>query len=311
MDWKGRDVISVRDFSKEDIEFVLNVAERLETELNEKGALDYAKGKILATLFFEPSTRTRLSFESAMHRLGGSVIGFSSAASTSVKKGESLADTIKTVEQYSDVIVIRHSMEGAARLAAEVAEIPVINAGDGSNQHPTQTLLDLYTIKRAFGRIDGLTIGLLGDLKYGRTVHSLAEALAFYDVELYLISPGLLRMPKHIVEELREKGVRIHETTDLEGTIPELDVLYVTRIQRERFPDEQEYLKVKGSYQVNCAVLKNAKESLRIMHPLPRVDEIHPEVDRTKHALYFRQVFSGVPVRMALLGLTLGVLEGV
>ncbi len=308
MDWKGRDVISIRDFSKEDIEFVLKVAERLENELKGKGSLDYARGKILATLFFEPSTRTRLSFESAMHRLGGSVIGFSSAASTSVKKGESLADTIKTVEQYSDVIVIRHPMEGAARLAAEVAEIPVINAGDGSNQHPTQTLLDLYTIKRAFGRIDGLTIGLLGDLKYGRTVHSLAEALAFYDVELYLISPELLRMPKHIVEELREKGVKVHETTDLEGAIPELDVLYVTRIQRERFPDEEEYLKVKGSYQVNCRLLKNAKETLKVMHPLPRVDEIHPEVDGSEHALYFRQVFSGVPVRMALLGLTLGVL---
>ncbi|ASJ00013.1 aspartate carbamoyltransferase [Thermococcus gorgonarius] len=308
MDWKGRDVISIRDFSKEDIEFVLNVAERLEEELKEKGSLDYARGKILATLFFEPSTRTRLSFESAMHRLGGSVIGFSSASSTSVKKGESLADTIKTVEQYSDVIVIRHPMEGAARLAAEVAEIPVINAGDGSNQHPTQTLLDLYTIKHTFGKIDGLTIGLLGDLKYGRTVHSLAEALAFYDVELYLISPELLRMPKHIVDELREKGVKVHETTDLEGTIPELDVLYVTRIQRERFPDEEEYLKVKGSYQVNLSILKNAKESLKIMHPLPRVDEIHPEVDKSERALYFRQVFSGVPVRMALLGLTLGVL---
>jgi len=308
MDWKGRDVVSIRDFSKEDIEFVLNVAERLEEELKAKGSLDYARGKILATLFFEPSTRTRLSFESAMHRLGGSVIGFSSASSTSVKKGESLADTIRTVEQYSDVIVIRHPLEGAARLAAEVAEVPVINAGDGSNQHPTQTLLDLYTIKRAFGRIDGLTIGLLGDLKYGRTVHSLAEALAFYDVELYLISPELLRMPKHIVEELKERGVKVHETTDLEGAIPELDVLYVTRIQRERFPDEEEYLKVKGSYQVNCKLLKNAKESLKVMHPLPRVDEIHPEVDGSEHALYFRQVFSGVPVRMALLGLTLGVL---
>jgi len=307
MNWKGRDVISIRDFSKSDIEFVLKVAERLEEELKEKGPLEYARGKILATLFFEPSTRTRLSFESAMHRLSGSVIGFSSASSTSVKKGESLADTIKTVEQYSDVIVIRHQMEGAARLAAEVAEIPVINAGDGSNQHPTQTLLDLYTIKHAFGSIDGLTIGLLGDLKYGRTVHSLAEALAFYDVELYLISPELLRMPGHIIEELRGR-ITIHETTDLEGTIPKLDVLYVTRIQRERFPDEEEYLRVKGSYQVNLEVLKNAKESLRIMHPLPRVDEIHPEVDRTEHALYFRQVFSGVPVRMALLGLTLGVL---
>lgn len=307
MGWTGRDVVSIRDFSKEDIEFVLKVAERLEGELREKGSLDYAKGKILATLFFEPSTRTRLSFESAMHRLGGSVIGFSSASTTSVKKGESLADTIKTVEQYSDVIVLRHPLEGAARLAAEVADIPVINAGDGSNQHPTQTLLDLYTIKRAFGRIDGLKIGLLGDLKYGRTVHSLAEALAFYDVELYLISPELLRMPDHIVEELREK-ITVHETTNIESVIPKLDVIYVTRIQRERFPDEEEYLRVKGSYQVNLSLLTRARENLKVMHPLPRVDEIHPEVDSSRHALYFRQVFSGVPVRMALLGLTLGVL---
>ncbi len=307
MGWTGRDVVSIRDFSKEDIEFVLKVAERLEGELREKGSLDYAKGKILATLFFEPSTRTRLSFESAMHRLGGSVIGFSSASTTSVKKGESLADTIKTVEQYSDVIVLRHPLEGAARLAAEVADIPVINAGDGSNQHPTQTLLDLYTIKRAFGRIDGLKIGLLGDLKYGRTVHSLAEALAFYDVELYLISPELLRMPDHIVEELREK-ITVHETTNIESVIPKLDVVYVTRIQRERFPDEEEYLRVKGSYQVNLSLLTRARENLKVMHPLPRVDEIHPEVDSSRHALYFRQVFSGVPVRMALLGLTLGVL---
>ncbi|ASJ17270.1 aspartate carbamoyltransferase [Thermococcus chitonophagus] len=308
MDWTGRDVISIRDFSKEDIEFVLSTAERLERELKEKGHLEYAKGKILATLFFEPSTRTRLSFESAMHRLGGSVIGFAEASTSSVKKGESLRDTIKTVEQYSDVIVIRHPKEGAARLAAEVAEVPVINAGDGSNQHPTQTLLDLYTIKKEFSKIDGLKIGLLGDLKYGRTVHSLAEALAFYDVELYLISPEMLRMPKHIVEELKERGVKVYETSDLEAVIGELDVLYVTRIQRERFPDEQEYLKVKGSYQVNCKVLEKAKEELRVMHPLPRVDEIHPEVDKTKHAIYFRQVFNGVPVRMALLGLVLGVI---
>ncbi|NPA48328.1 MAG: aspartate carbamoyltransferase [Thermococci archaeon] len=307
-DWIGRDVVSMRDFSKEDIEFVLDVAEALEDELGKKGSLDYARGKILATLFYEPSTRTRLSFESAMHRLGGSVIGFSSASSSSVKKGESLADTIRTVERYSDVIVLRHPLDGAARLAAEVASVPVINAGDGSNQHPTQTLLDLYTIRRAFGRIDGLTIGLLGDLKYGRTVHSLAEALAFYDVELYLISPEILRMPRHIVEELREMGVEVHESTNLEETVPKLDLLYVTRIQRERFPDEEEYMKVRGSYQVNAAVLRNAKESLKVMHPLPRVDEIHPEVDGTGHALYFDQVFSGIPVRMALLGLTLGVL---
>ncbi|AAL80723.1 aspartate carbamoyltransferase [Pyrococcus furiosus DSM 3638] len=308
MDWKGRDVISIRDFSKEDIEIVLSTAERLEKELKEKGQLEYARGKILATLFFEPSTRTRLSFESAMHRLGGAVIGFAEASTSSVKKGESLADTIKTVEQYSDVIVIRHPKEGAARLAAEVAEIPVINAGDGSNQHPTQTLLDLYTIRKEFGKIDGLKIGLLGDLKYGRTVHSLAEALAYYDVELYLISPELLRMPRHIVEELREKGVTVYETSDLMSVIGELDVLYVTRIQKERFPDEQEYLKVRGSYQVNLQVLSKAKETLKVMHPLPRVDEIHPEVDKTKHAIYFKQVFNGIPVRMALLGLVLGVI---
>jgi len=307
--WKGRDVISIRDFSKKDIEHVLKTAEKLENELKKRGALDYAKGKILATLFFEPSTRTRLSFESAMHRLGGNVIGFAEASTSSVKKGESLRDTIKTVEQYSDVIVIRHPKEGAARLAAEVAEIPVINAGDGSNQHPTQTLLDLYTIKKEFGGIDGLKIGLLGDLKYGRTVHSLSEALAFYDIELYLISPELLKMPRHIIEELREKGVKIYETSDLEKVIGELDLLYVTRIQKERFPDEQEYLKVKGSYVIDCALLARAKEGLKIMHPLPRVDEIHPEVDKSKHAIYFRQVFSGVPVRMALLGLTLGVVE--
>ncbi|AEC52280.1 aspartate carbamoyltransferase catalytic subunit [Pyrococcus sp. NA2] len=308
MDWKGRDVISIRDFSREDIEVVLSTAERLEREMKEKGQLEYARGKILATLFFEPSTRTRLSFESAMHRLGGSVIGFAEASTSSVKKGESLRDTIKTVEQYADVIVIRHPKEGAARLAAEVAEVPVINAGDGSNQHPTQTLLDLYTIKKEFGRIDGLKIGLLGDLKYGRTVHSLAEALSHYDVELYLISPSLLRMPRHIVEELKEKGMKVIETTKLEEVIGELDVLYVTRIQKERFPDEQEYLKVRGSYQVNLDTLRNVKETLRIMHPLPRVDEIHPEVDRTKYAIYFKQVFNGVPVRMALLGLVLGVI---
>lgn len=307
--WRGRDVISIRDFSKEDIEHVLKTAEKLENELKKKGTLDYAKGKILATLFFEPSTRTRLSFESAMYRLGGNVIGFAEASVSSIKKGESLRDTIKTVEQYSDVIVIRHPKEGAARLAAEVAEIPVINAGDGSNQHPTQTLLDLYTIKKEFGGISGLKIGLLGDLKYGRTVHSLSEALAFYDIDLYLISPELLKMPRHIVEELREKRIKVYETGDLEKVIGKLDLLYVTRIQKERFPDEQEYLKVKGSYVIDCALLARAKEDLKIMHPLPRVDEIHPEVDKSRHAIYFRQVFSGVPVRMALLGLTLGVIE--
>ncbi|NJE25339.1 aspartate carbamoyltransferase [Thermococcus sp. MV5] len=303
-----QDVISINDFEKDDIEYVLKTAELLERELKEKGTLQYAKGKVLATLFFEPSTRTRLSFESAMHRLGGSVIGFAEASATSVKKGESLMDTIRTVENYADVIVIRHPKEGAARLAAEVAKIPVINAGDGANQHPTQTLLDLYTIKKEFGKIDGLKIALLGDLKYGRTVHSLAKALSYYNVKLYFVAPQGLEMPRHIVEEISDK-VDIVETSSLESIIPEIDVLYATRIQKERFPDPAEYNKIKGSYRVDPKILEGAKETLKIMHPLPRVDEISYEVDKTRYSAYFRQVWSGVPVRMALLGIVLGVIE--
>ncbi|MCD6140798.1 MAG: aspartate carbamoyltransferase [Thermococcus sp.] len=305
---KFQDVISINDFGKEEIEYVLKTAERLENELNEQKILQYAKGKVLATLFFEPSTRTRLSFESAMHRLGGSVIGFAEASSTSVKKGESLMDTIRTVEKYADVIVIRHPREGAARLAAEVAEVPVINAGDGANQHPTQTLLDLYTIKKEFGRINGLKIALLGDLKYGRTVHSLAKALSYYNVKLYFIAPQGLEMPRHIIEEISDK-VEITETNDLESVIPEVDVLYATRIQKERFPDPAEYNKIKGSYRIDLKILNGAKETLKIMHPLPRVDEISYEVDKTPYSGYFRQVWSGVPVRMALLSIVLGVVE--
>ncbi|MCD6143548.1 aspartate carbamoyltransferase [Thermococcus sp.] len=305
---KFQDVISINDFGKEEIEYVLKTAERLENELNEQKILQYAKGKVLATLFFEPSTRTRLSFESAMHRLGGSVIGFAEASSTSVKKGESLMDTIRTVEKYADVIVIRHPREGAARLAAEVAEVPVINAGDGANQHPTQTLLDLYTIKKEFGRINGLKIALLGDLKYGRTVHSLAKALSYYNVKLYFIAPQGLEMPRHIIEEISDK-VEITETSDLESVIPEVDVLYATRIQKERFPDPAEYNKIKGSYRIDLKILNGAKETLKIMHPLPRVDEISYEVDKTPYSGYFRQVWSGVPVRMALLSIVLGVVE--
>ena len=303
-----QDVISINDFRKEDIDYVLRVAEKLEAELKEKGTLEYARGKVLATLFFEPSTRTRLSFESAMHRLGGAVIGFAEASSTSVKKGESLMDTIRTVENYADVIVIRHPREGAARLAAEVARVPVINAGDGANQHPTQTLLDLYTIKKEFGEIDGLNIALLGDLKYGRTVHSLAKALSYYNVKLYFVAPKGLEMPRHIVEEVSSK-VEVVETSKLEEVIPEIDVLYVTRIQKERFPDPAEYNTIKGSYRVDLKTLENAKDTLKVMHPLPRVDEIAYEVDNTKYSAYFRQVWSGIPVRMALLGILLGVVE--
>ncbi|MGC8849148.1 MAG: aspartate carbamoyltransferase [Candidatus Bathyarchaeia archaeon] len=266
------------------------------------------EGRILANLFFEPSTRTRLSFESAMLRLGGEVVGFHEARGTSVEKGENLADTIRVVENYADLIVIRHPLEGAARLAAEFAEIPVINAGSGPGEHPTQALLDLYTIRREAGRIDGLEIGLVGDLKYGRTAHSLAYALSRYDVRLHFISPELLRMREEVLRDIRGK-VEVEEWRSLDEVIGRLDVLYVTRIQKERFVDPAEYEKVKSSYRITLKDLENAKERLVIMHPLPRVDEIDYKVDDTPHAKYFRQVGYGVLVRMALISLILGAVE--
>jgi aspartate carbamoyltransferase catalytic subunit len=264
------------------------------------------KGKVMASLFFEPSTRTRLSFESAMTRLGGQVIGFSEPGNTSLKKGETLWDTIKMVEKYADVIVMRHPVEGAARLASEATCIPVINGGDGANQHPTQTLLDLYTIQKEKGRIDGLNIGFLGDLKYGRTVHSLAIALSHFRTNLYFIAPEALKMPDSYLEELDRKGVKYYEESDLLKYIGKLDVLYVTRIQKERFPDPLEYKKYAGIYKLDKSLIPHAKKSLRIMHPLPRVDEISPELDDTPHALYFEQAGNGIPVRQALLSLVLG-----
>lgn len=295
-----KDVISINDFDKDEIEQVLENAEIMEGFINGTDAL---QGKILATLFFEPSTRTRLSFESAMKRLGGKVIGFSESASTSVAKGETLQDTIRIAAQYSDIIVIRHPRDGAARLAAEAASVPVINAGDGSNQHPTQTLLDLYTIKRELQRIDGLKIGLMGDLKYGRTVHSLAYALSWYDVSLQFLSPPGLEMPGYIKEDLSEKSISFKEIKEIEDI--DVDVLYVTRIQKERFPDVEEYEKIRGSYRITLESLQYIKKAI-IMHPLPRVDEISPEIDRTPNALYFKQARNGVPVRMALLASLLG-----
>src|SRR5437870_2954527 len=263
-------------------------------------------GKILATLFFEPSTRTRLSFESAMARLGGRVLGFSGTEGTSVQKGETLADTIRMVEAYSDVIVLRHPQEGAARLAAEFTEKPVINAGDGAGQHPTQTLLDLYTIWDEKGAFQGQNVTLVGDLKYGRTVHSLTYALAELGAHLTFVSPPTLEMPREILEHVKERGLTFRVTNRLEDVVREADVLYVTRIQRERFPDPQEYEAVAGSYRIDEAVLRDAKRGLIIMHPLPRLTEIAPEVDRTKHAVYFKQASNAVPVRMALLDLILG-----
>ena len=296
-----KDIISIRDIGKEDIDKILINSKSME-KLMEKGS-DRLKGKILATLFFEPSTRTKLSFESAILHLGGGSIDFSEKMSSLIK-GESFSDTIKIVDSYCDAMVIRHPVDGSARLAAEIAEKPVINAGDGANQHPTQTLLDLYTIKKAKGKIKGLNIALVGDLKYGRTTHSLAYALAMFGANLTFISPVELKMPRRVTEEIKEKfnakvKIKNELNKDSKGIF---DIIYVTRIQKERFPDPQEYERVKGIYKITLDVLGD--ETL-VMHPLPRVDEISKELDNTKHALYFKQASYGIPVRMAILDLLL------
>ena len=303
MEFKGRDIISLKDFSREEIDHILNIAQMMEPVAKEGS--DLLQGKILATLFFEPSTRTRLSFESAMQRLGGSTIGFAEAEITSVKKGESLADTMRVVESYADVIVVRHPLEGAARLAAEFANVPVISGGSGAEEHPTQALLDLYTILKDKGGIDELSIALVWDLRYGRTVHSLAYALSLYNVKLFFVSPEMLRMRREVLETIKGK-IRVVEKTGLEDVIGDIDVLYVTRIQKERFPEVAEYAKVRGSYRVDLELLEKARENMIILHPLPRVDEIAAEVDATAHAQYFGQVWNGVVMRMGLLGLVLG-----
>jgi aspartate carbamoyltransferase catalytic subunit len=302
MDFKNRDIISINDFSKEELLQILKVVRQVES----RPKAPLLKGRILATLFFEPSTRTRLSFSSAMEQLGGEVIGFSNANVTSIQKGESLWDTIKMTEQYADIIVIRHPLEGSARLAAEAASIPVINGGDGANQHPTQTLLDLYTIQKTKGNLDGLHIGFVGDLKYGRTVHSLAIALSHFNPVFYFIAPDGLQIPENYTDELFRKKIRYFKTADLNRFAKELDVLYVTRIQKERFPDPLEYEKFRGIYRIDEPFLQNVKKDLKIMHPLPRVDEIEKSVDNTIHAAYFEQAANGIPVRKALLALMLG-----
>jgi aspartate carbamoyltransferase catalytic subunit len=303
LEFKGRDIISIKDFDRKEIDYILNVAGAMESIAKSGQAM--LQGKILATLFYEPSTRTRLSFESAMHRLGGTAIGFAEAEIASVRKGENLADTMRVVENYADVIALRHPLEGAARLAAEFAQVPIINAGSGAEEHPTQALLDIYTMKKELGRIDGLHIALVGDLRFGRTVHSLAYALSLYDVKLHFISPELLRMRREVLDTICER-IKVEETTSLDETLPKLDVLYVTRIQKERFPDAAEYAKVKGSYKIDASTLRRAKKEMIVLHPLPRVDEISPEVDSTSHARYFQQVWNGIVMRMALLALILG-----
>lgn len=302
MELESENVITFNELTDDDIERIFSRAEELEPVARGEKDSNCLEGKILGSLFFEPSTRTKLSFKSAVQRLGGSVIGFSRPEVSSAAKGESLADTIRTIENYCDLIVLRHPQMGSAKLAAEAAEVPVINAGDGAGHHPTQTLLDLYTIRKNFGRIVDLKIGLLGDLKYGRTVHSLAYAASRFDNELYFISPSGLEMPGEIIDDLLEAG-RITESSDLEGVLSELDVLYVTRIQKERFSDPSEYNKVKDSYKVDLELLESASPDLRVLHPLPRVGEISPEVDSSPYAKYFDQVFHGIVIRMALLSL--------
>jgi aspartate carbamoyltransferase catalytic subunit len=306
LEFQGRDIISVEDFTREEVEYILKISKTMEPTAAKPS--DMLKGRILATLFFEPSTRTRLSFEAAMHKLGGNTISVAEIESASIKKGENLADTIRTVENYADVIALRHPLDGAAKLAAEFSKIPVINAGSGSEEHPTQALLDLYTIQKEKSKIDGLKIALIGDLRYGRTVHSLAYALSLFDVELCLVSPDSLRMRREVLNSIKTK-IPVTESSNLEKTIPQVDVLYVTRIQKERFPDPAEYAKLKGIYRIDLDNIKNAKKDLIILHPLPRIDEIAPEVDNTPQARYFQQVWNGIVVRMALLSLVLGAVK--
>ena len=306
MDFKGRDVVSINDFTLEEINYILDVAEKMLPAARGEQVLDLVPGKLMASLFYEPSTRTMLSFETAMKRIGGNVIGFSDVTATSTTKGETLADTIRMVDAYADVIVLRHNREGAARLAADFTQVPVINAGDGSKQHPTQTLLDLYTMRTELGHLRKKSIALVGDLKYGRTVHSLTYALAKFAVNLHFIAPEALQMPPEVITHLekRNSNFELHENiSDVMGTV---DVLYVTRIQKERFPDIEEYNKVAGAFRIDKESLEGAKKEMIIMHPLPRVDEIAPDVDSSPHARYFQQAFNGVPVRMALLALALG-----
>jgi aspartate carbamoyltransferase catalytic subunit len=306
LEFEGRDVISIKDFSKEEIDYMLKVAKTMEPTATKSSEM--LKGKILATLFFEPSTRTRLSFEAAMHKLGGSTIGFAEAELASVRKGENLADTVRTVESYADVIALRHPLEGAARLAAEFAKVPILNGGSGAEEHPTQALLDLYTIVKEKGKLNGLKIAFVGDLRYGRTVHSLAYALSLYNIELFLVSPESLKMRREVLTTIKER-IPVSETTSLEKIVPIVDVLYVTRIQKERFPDPAEYVKVKGSYRIDIKTLSDAKKDLKILHPLPRVDEIAAEIDNTPYARYFQQVWNGIVVRMAILALILGAVK--
>ena len=299
-----KDIVSIKDFTRQDLEFIFYITDKIST-LRPKEKIELGKGRILGYIFYEPSTRTRMSFEAAMASLGGSSIGIFDPRSSSIEKGESLADTIRTMDLYSDVIVLRHPLDGSSRFAGELSRNPIINAGSGSEEHPTQAMLDLYTIKKEKGKIDELTIGIVGDLKYGRTVYSLLYGLSNYNVNIYLVSPPTLRIRKESIYDVQNK-LKIHEHSQLNSDIlPKLDILYVTRIQRERFPDIQEYEKVKGTYTIDNNVLQISKHDVSIMHPMPRMEEITHSIDNTKNAVYFKQAAYGKELRAALLALVL------
>ena len=300
-------LITMDDLSNEEIISILDDAERLLPVAKGDMYLPLLQGKILGNLFFEPSTRTRMSFETAMKRLGGDVVNLGDVKTSSVVKGETLFDTIQMVDGYTDIIAMRHPRQGAARYAQDAARVPILNGGDGAGHHPTQTMLDLFTIRQSHGKLENLKVVLAGDLRYGRTVHSLSHALIRFGCEIVLASPELLRMPKEIVEDLVAHGAKVTETTDLYGNLDSADVVYMTRIQKERFADEDEYVKVAGAYKLDASHLDGCKSEMIVMHPLPRVDEIHPSVDVTRHAKYFEQAFNGVVARMALLCRLLGV----
>lgn len=293
-------ILSIADFSREELELVVDTAGRLKSHPRD----DLLQGRLIASCFYEPSTRTRLSFETAIQRLGGRVIGFDNASNTSTKKGETLADSSRIISSYTDAIVMRHPKEGAARLASEFSDVPVINGGDGANQHPSQTLLDLFTIRETQGRLEGLTLAFVGDLKYGRTVHSLAQALSLFNCRFYFVGPEELAMPDYICEALSERGISYTIAPTLEEVIPEVDILYMTRVQKERF-DEADFARIQGKYILKADMLKDARPNLKVLHPLPRVDEIEVDVDATPHAYYFEQARNGVYVRQALLALVL------
>jgi len=294
-------LITMDDLTNEEIISILDDAQRLLPVARGETFLPLLQGKILGNLFFEPSTRTRMSFETAMKRLGGDVVNLGDVSTSSVVKGETLYDTIQMVDGYTDIIAMRHPRQGAAQYAQDSARVPILNGGDGAGHHPTQTMLDLLTIREAHGTLEGLNVVLAGDLRYGRTVHSLSHALTRFGCNLTFASPSLLKMPEEIVSDLQAHGAVVHETEDLFSTIQTADVIYMTRIQKERFGDEDEYKKVAGAYKLHANDLKGAKETMIVMHPLPRVDEIHPSVDHTRHARYFEQAFNGVVARMALL----------